>query len=254
MATAGGFAVEGGHTYAEQGSYAPIVTINDGGGSTTTVTDSATIADAALTATAVSISGTKAWGRLPAPPRWRRLRTPTRTARSAATRRRSIGVQRHTSSGIIVTTANGFAVEAGHTYAEQGSYTPIVTINDGGGSTTTVTYSATIADAALTATAVSISGTEGAALAGTTTVATFTDADPNGTLGDYTATINLGDGHTFERDHCDDRQRLCGRGRPHLCGARQLYADRDHQRRWRQHDDGDRQRDDCGCGADGERR
>ena len=102
----------------------------------------------------------------------------------------------HTSSGIIVATAGGFAVEAGHTYAEQGSYTPIVTINDGGGSTTTVTDSATIADAALTATAVSISGTEGAALAGTTTVATFTDADPNGTLGGYTATINWGDGHT----------------------------------------------------------
>ena len=195
VTTANGFAVEAGHTYAEQGSYTPIVTINDGGGSTTTVTDSATIADAALTATAVSISGTEGAAL---------AGTTTVATFTDADPNGTLGGYTatinwgdgHTSSGIIVTTANGFAVEAGHTYAEQGSYTPIVTINDGGGSTTTVTDSATIADAALTATAVSISGTEGAALAGTTTVATFTDADPNGTLGDYTATINWGDGHT----------------------------------------------------------
>ena len=162
VTTANGFAVEAGHTYAEQGSYTPIVTINDGGGSTTTmVTDSATIADAALTATAVSISGTEGAAL---------AGTTTVATFTDADPNGTLGGYTatinwgdgHTSSGIIVTTANGFAVEAGHTYAEQGSYAPIVTINDGGGSTTTVTDSATIADAALTATAVSISGTEGA--------------------------------------------------------------------------------------------
>ena len=45
----------------------------------------------------------------------------------------------------------------------------------------------------ITAVATSVSGTEGAAISGAT-VATFTDANPNATAGDFTATINWGDG------------------------------------------------------------
>ena len=51
---------------------------------------------------------------------------------------------------------------------------------------------AEIADAPLTAAGVTISTTEGAAFSGA--VATFTDADPNGEVGDYTAVIQWGDG------------------------------------------------------------
>ena len=51
-----------------------------------------------------------------------------------------------------------------------------------------------MADAALTPTALPISATEGAPI--TATVATFTDANPNAAVGDFTATINWGDGHT----------------------------------------------------------
>jgi hypothetical protein len=49
-------------------------------------------------------------------------------------------------------------------------------------------------DAPLTATAANVSAVEGQPFQGL--VATFTDADPNGQLGDYSATINWGDGVT----------------------------------------------------------
>jgi len=68
-----------------------------------------------------------------------------------------------------------------------------VAIADDGGSTASATSTATVADAALTAAGVSISATEGAST-GAATVATFTDASPKAVAGDFTATINWGDG------------------------------------------------------------
>ena len=51
----------------------------------------------------------------------------------------------------------------------------------------------TVADAALTAQSVPVGVTEGQSFSGT--VASFTDADPSGALGDYQATIDWGDGN-----------------------------------------------------------
>ena len=84
---------------------------------------------------------------------------------------------------------------AAHTYAEEGQDTITVTIADVGGSTTTATSTATVADAPLTANGSPISATEGSSTV-TVTVATFTDANPSATVGDFTATIDWGDGHT----------------------------------------------------------
>src|SRR4029077_14026195 len=85
---------------------------------------------------------------------------------------------------------------AGHTYAEEGTYVVTVTIDDAGGSSTTTTLSATVADAALHATAApTIQATEGAAT-GTLSLASLIDDDPGGTTGDYTATVNWGDSTT----------------------------------------------------------
>jgi hypothetical protein len=83
-----------------------------------------------------------------------------------------------------------FTASGGHTYAEEGTYNITVNVADGGGSTTVATTNATVADAALSAkgfTFKSANPVNG-------TVATFTDADPNGTVSDYTASINWGDG------------------------------------------------------------
>ena len=89
--------------------------------------------------------------------------------------------------------AGGFTVTGMHAYGEEGSFSVSVTINDAT-SSATASSTATIADAALSATGMSVAATEGAPFTGT--VATFTDADPNGIAGDYVATINWGDGIT----------------------------------------------------------
>ena len=67
-----------------------------------------------------------------------------------------------------------------------------VSIADAGGSTATANSSAAVADAPLTASAVAVSATEGAAFSGV--VATFTDANPGATAGEFSATITWGDG------------------------------------------------------------
>src|SRR5205823_5176238 len=86
----------------------------------------------------------------------------------------------------------GFDVVGTHTYADEGAFTVGVNISDVGGSTTSASTTANVADAALTASATPIVATEGVSFSGV--VASFTDANPNATAGDYSATINWGDG------------------------------------------------------------
>jgi len=91
-------------------------------------------------------------------------------------------------------TGGPFPVSGSHTYAEEGTYTIKVTITDIDTTTNTATATSTakVADAALTARP---------ACSATTTLlyngptATFTDAaSPSGTLSDFSATIDWGDG------------------------------------------------------------
>jgi hypothetical protein len=87
--------------------------------------------------------------------------------------------------------SGGYSVRGGHTYAEEGSFAITVQISDLDGNSTTASGSARVLDARLTASGVHrmmhnhvISGV----------VANFSDADPNASVGDYTASINWGDG------------------------------------------------------------
>ena len=103
-------------------------------------------------------------------------------------------------TGTIADLGGGtFAVDGVHIYAEEKATPDLitVTVKQTGGVSGSATDSATIADAPLSnATAVAISGpTEGAPLY-PAAVATFTDTNPDGTVGDFTAgtTINWGDG------------------------------------------------------------
>jgi hypothetical protein len=83
-------------------------------------------------------------------------------------------------------------VVASHTYAEEGQYLPTVTVTDTDGSTGWDLAPVNVADAPLPAPSPVITATAAVPFSGT--VATFTDADPGGTVADYTATISWADG------------------------------------------------------------
>lgn len=89
-------------------------------------------------------------------------------------------------------TISGWSVSGSHTYLEEGAYGVTVTIRDPDTlyNSTHAFDSATVADGALAAQGKTINTTN--PFSGT--VATFTDADPNGAVADYSATIDWGDG------------------------------------------------------------
>jgi hypothetical protein len=188
----GGFNVNGSHVY-EEGSFPILVTINDVGGSTTSASQTATIADAALTAgPALAIKATEGQ-KFGAQVATFTDANPHGTVTDfTATITWGDG---STSPGIIRQDASkAFSVLGIHTYAEEGSFPVSVTINDVGGSTTTSSTTATVADARLIAAGLPVAAVEGTSFSGP--VAIFGDTDPGGTLSDYAATINWGDGTT----------------------------------------------------------
>src|SRR5260370_32261839 len=75
--------------------------------------------------------------------------------------------------------SGGFDVIGSNSYLEEGTYAISVVITDIDGNTATTGSTATIDDAGLTATGLSISATEGAEFSGV--IASFTDAHPNAT-------------------------------------------------------------------------
>jgi hypothetical protein len=86
-----------------------------------------------------------------------------------------------------------FTVSGSHIYADEGTYTIAVGVHDDGGSTATLSGTATVADGSLAATGnpnlLSTNPLSG-------TLATFTDVNPLATTADFTATIDWGDGTT----------------------------------------------------------
>ncbi|HEY2838686.1 MAG TPA: hypothetical protein VGJ26_06045, partial [Pirellulales bacterium] len=94
------------------------------------------------------------------------------------------------------TGAGVYAVKGSHTYAGYGFYPISVSYADVGGSTTSSSSSASVADAPLTAGALSPpAAIEGRAFT-MVPVFHFTDANPAASAGDYTALVTLGDGNT----------------------------------------------------------
>src|SRR5207302_721057 len=94
-----------------------------------------------------------------------------------------------------VTLSSGtFSVTGTHTYADEGAYTATASVVDDGGATASATDAATVHDAALSATnGAGLTATEGAPAS--TTVATFTDANPGASTADFAGTtIAWGDG------------------------------------------------------------
>ncbi len=93
---------------------------------------------------------------------------------------------------VAVNGQGGFDVAGAHAYQHFGFYSVTVGINDFGGSTATAFSSANVSDAPMHATGTTFLASAGSSF--TRTVATFTDDNPLAVIGDYTATINWGDG------------------------------------------------------------
>ncbi len=197
QSSAGVFTVTGTHTYAEESASNPItVTVNDINGPTTTITASAVVEDAPLSSAGVNVLGVEG-AAIPAGTLVANF-ADADPAGAVGDYTATIFWGDGTSSAGVISVAggaiSGFQVTSGtpHTYLESGKYSITVAISDAGGSGTTAASQATIADAALTATGTAVSAVEGTPFTGQ--VATFTDANPNAPISDFTVAINWGDG------------------------------------------------------------
>jgi hypothetical protein len=207
VGSAGVFNIRGTHTYADDGTYSITVSVIDdpafeGPSPPPTVTTStAVVAEADLTTTGATITPTEGLSFTGTVATF----TDPGSGDPGGDFTASINWGDGTSSAGTVTAIivgggefsfiDHYEVAGTHTYAEEGNFTVTTTISEPGTpGTFTATGAARVADAPLTAAGRNLSANDTAPFNGV--VATFTDADPAGTIGDYTATINWGDGTT----------------------------------------------------------
>jgi hypothetical protein len=191
-AAGGPYTVTGSHTYADEGTDTTSVVIRDvdNASNSATASGSAAVADAALTAgQPASISGTEGLTFSGTIGAFSDANPGATTADFTATINWG---DASTSPGAVSGPAGGpFSVSGSHTYLEEGNYAIGVTVGDDGGSTVTLSGSATVADASL-ASQCAMLATASQVFAGPT--ATFTDQNSAGNASDFSASIDWGDG------------------------------------------------------------
>jgi ribosomal protein L6P/L9E len=194
--TTTGNAVSGGHTYADEGMDTATVTVTrTADGTQIAPSGTVTVADAALSATGTTVSGTEGAAISDTTVATFTDANPNATA-SDFTATINWGDGTSTSGTVVAQNGGGFAVDGGHTYADEGQYTIGVSSKDVGGSTANVTGSASVADAdVLTGQGTSLQANVNQALTNVT-VASFSDTDAATPASDLTATIDWGDGMT----------------------------------------------------------
>ena len=194
--TAGTIAVSGTHTYAGSGQDAVSVTLTDDAPGTATATASSTANVGAQLSGQISLAAATEGVALPATTTVASF-TDTNTGDTAATLTAAINWGDGTTTSGTVSGSNGaFTVTGGHSYADEGSESLGVTITDTANSTTLpLSGTVTVAEGdVLTPHGLTFTANPGQAFTGT--VATFTDSDTANVAGDFTATINWGDGTT----------------------------------------------------------
>lgn len=192
----GTFQVSGTHTYAGTGTFAVTVTLSDDkpGTATATVTSTANVASG-LSVTAVDVSA--------------REHTPFNgtvatfsdadNSKTAASFTTSIdwGDGSAPTPGTVSGGPGSFTVSGQHTYTDEGTFTTTVTVTEigPGGATASGSATAAVAEAdVLQGTPATFAAQQGVPFTGA--VATFTDTDAANVPGDFTATIQWGDGTT----------------------------------------------------------
>lgn len=193
------FSVPANHTYAEPGKYTVTITITDASNTANSATATATetISEGQLSVTTTSPSPTEGSAFSG------QVATFTDTDLSAPASNYTATVDwgdgSSSSTGTVTAvsgTPGSFTVSANHTYADAGSDPVKVTVTevDASSSTASGQANATVAEAPIVVSTGSIAPTAAAAFSGQ--VATFTDGDPLTPAGDYSASINWGDGTT----------------------------------------------------------
>ena len=191
----GAFQVAGTHTYTSAGSFSVVVTLNDDapGTATASVTSTANVTST-LAVTAKNISPTEHTAFNGAVATF----TDSDISKTPASFTASINWGDGTNTPGTITGGSGsFTVTGQHTYADEGSFPLSVTVaeNAPGTASFTATATATAKEGdVLSGTLVVFTTTQGRSFNGT--VAQFTDTDTVSTAGDFSATINWGDGTT----------------------------------------------------------
>ena len=197
----GQFTIDGTHVYADEGSPSVTVTIvENGSGATASAIASAaaTVAEGdSFTASGATIYATagSAFTGVVATFTDSLPGTPASDLTATIDWGDGTSIDNVSPSG----TSGTFTVSGTHTYASFGPpHTVMVVLHESspGSASATATSTAFALDPNLSGTPAPISSTEGVAIPTNTTVATFTDSNGGATTGDFTATIDWGDGTT----------------------------------------------------------
>jgi hypothetical protein len=189
--------IQGSHPYPEESSYTVTTTFSQGTAFSVIVSSRATVTDSQLTSAAVltinpvegiSFSGTVATFIDPGGSE------PVSGYTATVDWGDNSGAD---PVGTITDNGNGhFTVTGTHLYRDEGTYTIRVTLtHDLLPAVAASSGTAVVADAPLTASSSALTTQQGIALSNRQ-VATFTDTNPRGPIGDFTATISWGDGAT----------------------------------------------------------
>jgi len=196
------------HVFTEEGSFSVSVVISHGTSTPVTVTNTAVISDPAVVGTG-GFTFIVAEGATVASQTAQTLATftdpgdPTGTVEAQSDYSASINWGDGTAIGTR-TVANGgitfsggvFTVNGRHQYAEEGTYTITIVLHHDAAPDTTVTSTATVSDPAVTLNSpvLSLNAVRGQQFSGN--VATFTDPGGQEAIGEYSASIDWGDGNT----------------------------------------------------------
>lgn len=189
--SSGGFAVSSSHTYDATGQQTIKVQIHDSASSTVTATATANVAPPGLVFTAPTVTATE--GMSFSGPVATFIDQDTNGSASVYTTTIDWGDGTTTSGTLSEGFVSPFTLSGTHTYAAAGTKPITVTVNDTDGATGTEHVNATVVSS-LSGSGVTFTPTETTIFSGT--VASFTDANSNHTIGDYSATIDWGDGTT----------------------------------------------------------
>lgn len=186
----GSFTVSGTNTYPLLGNYSVAVTIFDRGGASASIGDTITIVDPVLVTTFTAsggIDGASVGGVVV------KFTDPDPNGNLAQYSAMIAWGDGNTSTGSLASDGHGgFTLSATNVYAVADTYPVTINIGDQGGGFTHVASTITITDPQLRMTFIPPAAIAATSFSGV--VGIFTDPDPNGKLGDYTADIDWGDG------------------------------------------------------------